>query len=488
VAAAVALAMMVASLLMGPGRAGKGMFAAMTWLAWVFCLVEGVRNAADCLSEEKREGTLGLLFLTDLRGYDVVLGKFAAASVGAVFSLLAAFPVLGLALIQGGVTFGEFARMGLALGNTLFFTVAASLFVSAVSRVERRAWLGAFLLSGAFVLVGPLANALPAGSGRTWGLLSPWVNFTSAFEAAYAPAPSRYWLCCLSVHALGWLWLALAAALLPRTWQEDGGRPLPQGLPPFSGAVGPQQAGQTELRSMNPVLWLSLRESGRARVAWVVALAAAGLGLLISLALLSEPGSLFGLLACAFPVHLALTLCVAWEACHVFGGMRRSGFLELLLSTPLPLFLIVQGGHSALVRRFLRPVVILAAAELIVLGLMAGMLAGGGARGGSGLLVGAVLLVVGGGGLWLLDMMAVARVGMWFSLVHPKAGQAWARTVWWVLVAPALALVPSAAFCCGVAAPFLLLAKDLLFIQWANGNLRARLREEAARPVGLHSA
>ena len=32
-----------------------------------------MRNTADSLSAEKREGTLGLLFLTDLRGYDVVL-------------------------------------------------------------------------------------------------------------------------------------------------------------------------------------------------------------------------------------------------------------------------------------------------------------------------------------------------------------------------------------------------------------------------------
>jgi len=34
---------------------------------------------ADTLSGESREGTLGLLFLTDLRSWDVTLGKLASA-------------------------------------------------------------------------------------------------------------------------------------------------------------------------------------------------------------------------------------------------------------------------------------------------------------------------------------------------------------------------------------------------------------------------
>src|SRR5947207_12929317 len=54
---------------------GHGVFEALAWAAFIYCLLAGVATTADCLSEEKREGTLGLLFLTDLRGYDVVLGK-----------------------------------------------------------------------------------------------------------------------------------------------------------------------------------------------------------------------------------------------------------------------------------------------------------------------------------------------------------------------------------------------------------------------------
>src|SRR6185295_7721793 len=45
------------------------------WLAGAMLLYAtfyGARSTADSLSAEKRDGTLGLLFLTDLKGYDIV--------------------------------------------------------------------------------------------------------------------------------------------------------------------------------------------------------------------------------------------------------------------------------------------------------------------------------------------------------------------------------------------------------------------------------
>ena len=64
-----------------PKELGQHVFNILSGLFLLSGLAAGVRYTADCLSEEKREGTLGLLFLTDLRGYDVVLGKLAATSL-----------------------------------------------------------------------------------------------------------------------------------------------------------------------------------------------------------------------------------------------------------------------------------------------------------------------------------------------------------------------------------------------------------------------
>src|SRR5512135_3102902 len=87
-----------------PKDTGKILFVALTVLANLYALLAGLRTTADCLSEEKREGTLGLLFLTDLKGYDIVLGKLAATSLSAFYALLAIFPVMGCSLMMGGVT------------------------------------------------------------------------------------------------------------------------------------------------------------------------------------------------------------------------------------------------------------------------------------------------------------------------------------------------------------------------------------------------
>src|SRR5882724_7405645 len=87
-----------------PEIAAKVIFGVLTGSAGLYCLLRGVGATADCLSEEKREGTLGLLFLTDLKGYDVVFGKLVATSLNSFYGLLAVFPVLAIPLLLGGVT------------------------------------------------------------------------------------------------------------------------------------------------------------------------------------------------------------------------------------------------------------------------------------------------------------------------------------------------------------------------------------------------
>src|ERR1041385_7553417 len=114
-------------------------FSSLSFVALVYCQASGRRSTADCMSEEKREGTLGLLFLTDLKGYDVVLGKLAATSVNAFYGLLAMFPVLAIPILLGGITQGEFWRVLLILVNTFLFSLAIGVLVSVLSWDARQA-------------------------------------------------------------------------------------------------------------------------------------------------------------------------------------------------------------------------------------------------------------------------------------------------------------------------------------------------------------
>src|SRR5437763_1556076 len=108
---------------------GKMLFVGVGILAFAFSLFSGVFLTADCLSYEKREGTLGFLFLTNLRGYDVVAGKLLATSLRGFFALTALFPILAITLFMGGVTGLQIWKTSLALLNGLFFSLAAGLMV-----------------------------------------------------------------------------------------------------------------------------------------------------------------------------------------------------------------------------------------------------------------------------------------------------------------------------------------------------------------------
>src|SRR5262249_24034072 len=118
---------------------GASIFYSMSVLVNFYGLLVGVLRTADCLSEEKREGTLGLLFLTDLKGYDIILGKLAATSLNTFYGMLGVFPILAISLLVGGVDGGEFWRMVLASVNNLLFSLAVGMFCSAISKDERKA-------------------------------------------------------------------------------------------------------------------------------------------------------------------------------------------------------------------------------------------------------------------------------------------------------------------------------------------------------------
>ena len=54
---------------------GRELFTLLSWVGMIYALLSGPLTTADCLSSERREGTLGLLFLTDLHSYDVEIGR-----------------------------------------------------------------------------------------------------------------------------------------------------------------------------------------------------------------------------------------------------------------------------------------------------------------------------------------------------------------------------------------------------------------------------
>src|SRR5437016_3545216 len=157
---------------------GSALFGILTWLSLGAALTAGIFFTSDCLSEEKREGTLGFLFLTDLRGYDVVSGKFLATSVRGFYALLAFLPILAITQMMGGITGAQYWKSSLSLVNGLFCSLAVGMFISAVSRDSQKALAATLLVLLLLALGGPLADSTIAlirkrSAQPFWSLCSP---------------------------------------------------------------------------------------------------------------------------------------------------------------------------------------------------------------------------------------------------------------------------------------------------------------------------
>ena len=70
-------------------------------------LLSGCVLTSDCISSERRNGTLDLHFLTRLRAHEIVLGKMASSSLQAGLCFLAAFPMFFLPVFVGGVDWSQ---------------------------------------------------------------------------------------------------------------------------------------------------------------------------------------------------------------------------------------------------------------------------------------------------------------------------------------------------------------------------------------------
>ena len=455
------------------GGSGGAAFKVLTVLAFVYCLYEGLRNTADCLSEEKRAGTLGFLFLTDLKGYDVVIGKLLATSLSSFYALLAILPAIGFPLLGGGVTAGEFWRAVLVLIVTLFFSLCTGMLVSSASRDERRAWAVSLTIILLAALVPPALRSIPFVPFHALSWTSPTVAFANIGEAAYKLRPGTFWGALIGVHLLSWAFLAAASFILPRTWQQrEQARVTRRIIRPLT------PAKRSWLLDQNPMVWLASRDERIKVYLWGLVAILGLLFLTLSIATSFSDGVLVAFGFSIFVVHFLIAARVAFYVCHAFVDARDTGLLQLLLSTPLSSTRILDGYRHAFKRVFAGPVVLLLWVEgaIVVLHLLMSLGDLNSSAGAGIMLLVIAALAVG----FVMELHAVATYGMWISLTAKKPGQAFNRTVLTVMVAPLLI----GGFCCMPAYPLTAILKNLIFFSYRTPLYRDFRRLIAEKDAG----
>jgi ABC-type transport system involved in multi-copper enzyme maturation permease subunit len=328
---------------------------------------------ADCISRERREGTLGLLFLTPLKGTDIVVAKGLVHGLRAMTLWLAVLPVLAVPFLLGGVSWSESVLSVLANATAMCWALAAGLLASAWTKAWLRAIICATSLAWGFLLV------LCVGAG--WFLLH-------IFGAGRSGMIEIDWQRSLSVGLLllgnatnGWLisarwgstqqmtWalgettlvslLVLVAAVLVagaktrRSWQEE---------PPSARQVWLERTFCTPVfwvaffrrwmrwkLERNPIGWLEQRTwSGRLVTwGWFAVLISVYSLLLTDRNFFSDSGPMQQMIAWFLAGSMAM--CAAGS----FRRERETGVLELLLVSPLGENQIIAGRLGGLWSQFL---------------------------------------------------------------------------------------------------------------------------------------
>ncbi len=421
---------------------GIALFVALSIIAYIYSLLAGVHSTSDSVSEEKREGTLGLLFLTDLKSYDIVLGKLVASSLTAVYGLLAIFPVMGVPLLLGGVAPSEFWRVVLVCANNLFFSLTIGLLCSAICKDERKAMaltLGIILLvTGAWPgLVAWIGNEVRSGNplyelfhNHPEPLLAFSPGFASvfAFDAPYkakiASAKVNWFQVSVAItHGMAWGALLLTTFVLPRVWQEKTADRATMRSREFLNRwlLGGDQvriAFRRRLLEINPFYWLASRDRFKVVIVWLCL----GAGAVVWFSgLLHEPRDWLneGVYICtALIVHTFLKSWIAMEAPRRIGIDYRSGALELLLSTPLRVSEILRGQWLSLVRQFGAAAVLVCVVDFLFLGLGLKHSYSAGDRHMW------IAVWLAGIAIFVFDVVTIPPVAVWLSLTGRKTSRA----------------------------------------------------------------
>lgn len=433
----------------GSASQSRHLFDVLAIGAFALCALVGLA-VADAISMEKREGTLGLLFLTSLRGHDIILGKLAAQSLGILQAVLGLMPILSIAMLLGGIGLADVGRIGLVWVTMLFFSLACAALASTLSKDGRRATLSALglILLGVF---GPVLATFQLSQSDTMALrhlglelrlLSPVTALTTAMSMASSPLkPSPHVMAEFNAslafpQALGWMMIFIASRILPRValgasssrwrlrWQRFADR--------WSYGEGRRrQERRSALLDVNPFLWLAGRHQRKGQYVWNFV----GCMAIIWLPwFLDDRSSLvewkFVFLLFTF-LFFVLKVWWAGESCQRLGDDRRAGALELLLTTPVSTQQFIRGHAFALYRMFLQPACALAAAQVILTVVVLSRHVPNGREivFALGCMVGVLVLLV-------ADAWAIRWSSLWQALTQKTAQRAFNQTVLLSIILP----------------------------------------------------
>lgn len=410
---------------------GRQLFFVTAIVASTLCVLDAIRRAAASISEEKVEGTLGLLILTPLSGAELLFGKFFAVALASMPLALAVVPVFGVCVLLGGISAGEFVRLTLALAHALTISIFIGIFVSSNLRSS---------LSGMFltvVMIGLLC--VMSAPLLAFGIINPLAPIATIPDLTYRASPRLFWIS-LSISqatVFGLLWLY--GRRFAHRWRHDQEFEIPAYESSTPATAVPQTTFNAQLHSSpfayrslysprwfsgNPIEWLTLREMSMHSGDLVLII-----GAIVCAIFSFTPISLF--YSFLFSAGLLIFMCIA--SSRTFAVARQSNSMELLITTPLGVEGMIKGHVAALQKIFFIPSVIMVATFTVYLAI-------GTIR--NEIIYRRFNLTSSAGFAWYslvgfaLALLATPWIGMWMGLRCKTPARAALATITLVLILP----------------------------------------------------
>lgn len=326
---------------------------------------------ADSLSREKREGTLGLLFLTPLTPIEIIFGKGIIHAIRSLTLLIAVVPIMTIPFLLGGITTSDVLWSLFFNLSALALSLAAGLLASSLCQL----WSRAAILAAIFATALAVAFLEIATASFFLGIsyesdlldklemLVGLFFFASRGQMFPGSFPSIDQILSMSSSLLAssllicLLVLLFAASRLKSSWQDNPPSARQNRMrkifctPRFW--VGfLRQRNQSQL-SRNPIGWLQ-------QYSWSARLSKWGWCAIIILIFswlltVSFSNVRHG---CAW-LKTALLVSMAFSAVGSFQREKQNGALELLLVTPLREKQIIWGRLWGIWGQFLPAFLIL---------------------------------------------------------------------------------------------------------------------------------
>lgn len=399
---------------------GLLLFAGSTAILFFVASLNGLRSTSNCIASERREGTLVLLFLADLKLNTILMSKLVTNSMRNAWAFLGTLPVLGLCLLLGGVSGLVFVQGVLAVLAAAWLSLMVGLEQSCRNQGEHEAFskgLRRLLMLNLLPVVSPASLVLSAILGHTLaGKAYFWATLGGAIGAGF-----MHW--------------SFAKSALAQNWQEptpeetpvDSGKRRPM-EPPVMGHLQkpPRLCGNTP-----PAYWLFARYGDARQVAplpiGVSFVAITGFVVMVN----DWDTSKF-----AYPILMGAgrfiqMLAMAKIAPQSFADIARPGALEILQTTPITLRQIVRAAYNFLFAHFLRGVLPMLGLDAMVLLMIA-------LRNGRAEFVwGFARVLLAQNSLFLSGLCAMGVTGIWLGLKQRSLARASLSASFYFLLLPA---------------------------------------------------